>query len=270
MSQTSAPQTTPKRNNKRSPPANSVTTPPKKTRVVGFNFDISTVLEHQYYLPNIVDMKWASIIVGGSQKQVVDSSGKPLLFLLFGAVKSPRMTIYGDLNDKYHTDLINPSVRSMSFRLRSIPGYEEDFVKSTTKIHAIENSISEAFLLQASNANRALKGSSEIELKRKIAAKAISLESYVPEDLEGSEHWKKAKQQGFCANPLPLGLYNVSGELVSFNNYSKVLTDNTSVLISARMQSTNFQGNPFIQVVPFKIQVIDIQGVTDESLTDIF
>ncbi|KAI8891750.1 hypothetical protein BC833DRAFT_570779 [Globomyces pollinis-pini] len=138
----------------------------------------------------------------------------------------------------------------MSFRLRSIPGYEEDFVKSTTKIHFIENPISEAFLLQASNANRALKGSSEIN--------------------HSSEHWKKAKQQGFCANPLPLGLYNVSGELVSFNNYSKVLTDNTSVLISARMQSTNFQVNPSIQVVQFKIQVIDIQGVTDESLTGIF
>jgi len=58
--------------------------------------------------------------------------------------------------------------------------------------------------------------------------------------------------------------------LVSFENYAKVLTEGTSVVVTARLQCVYFKTTAYIHLVPMKMQAFGPKAQKEEPAEDIF
>lgn len=54
--------------------------------------------------------------------------------------------------------------------------------------------------------------------------------------------WSKVKAKGMAANPVPMGVFNIDGEVISFERYSECLSEDRNVVIAARMKATSYNG----------------------------
>ena len=66
---------------------------------------------------------------------------------------------------------------------------------------------------------------------------------------KGKKLWSDAKSNGKAANPLPQGVFSIEGEAIPFHRYSSVLTLDQSVVVSARMNATHYEGNTKMNLI---------------------
>ncbi|KAJ2990877.1 hypothetical protein HDV02_004084 [Globomyces sp. JEL0801] len=232
----------------------------------GKDITIPDITAHEKWIGSIGETAWQPLTP--FVKQLTDSNNQPVTFLLFGVICSSTCGIYGDHVAQYSDSLTKAN---MKWTLRASNEHSNLFLRQLDVINTITNTIDKDFKLNGSIVQRPVKNAAEVEIRCKLVKKRKPRSTIVlPEDDENKRLWAKCSKDGYEPNTLPLGLWDFDGELQPFLGYENTLVPGTSVVVTARMQAAFFQNQPYVQVIPLKVQVFGTGESEEENYADIF
>jgi hypothetical protein len=242
-------------------------TPAKKPKISSADISVASLVKHEVFIGTLKNFTWQDLTP--NIKQLVDKELKPLTVILFGRIAKAQCGIYGNLNPRWKQK--RDAQCCLQWNLTCSKSFQKEFMQMTSAITTMENSVSEDFNLNGTIQQRAVKSANEFAMRWKfIKAKGHSLDSWDIPDKDGKDYWAKAKVENFEPNPLPLGVYGLNDELVSFQDYDTVLHEGADIAVTARIQTSYFNDTPYFQIVPIKIQCFQSGDEEDEVFEDVF